>query len=299
VYNFDLVVSWRSTASPTAFMTKDTIEGQSDQWFVTNGVVALGPVDFDRLTSGVAYGRISPTSFVRHRSWKVWRALAEIEGLSTSDRHETVARLAGLSSVAEERAADPRSYPPPPLSSPEAADRNMDSTPPLASVRPAAVDPVGVLGSARDLEDALLLTLSTAVAASKADIGLLHRPRPELGAVVTSYAHGPNAESLLGTRLAEDDPALSAARTGHTILGEPQLGDAGRYIAGRLGPCLGGARGIAMVPVIVFGDLIAMLELGRSLSAFRAREIARVEDVVEALVGRIVVEGWNHDEGSL
>jgi hypothetical protein len=279
-------------------MTKD-FEGLTDQWFVTNGLVALGPVDFDRLTSGLAHGRISPRSFVRHQSWKVWRALSEIEGLSTMDRHETVARLAGMSVVAEERAADPRSYPPPPLSSPDAADLRIDSTPPLSSVRPASVDPIGVLASARDLEDALLLTLSTAVAASKADAGLLHRPRPELGAVVTSYAHGPHAESLLGTRLADDDPSLLAARTGHTIIGEPQPGDAGRYIIGRLSPCLGTVRGIAMVPIIVFGDLVAMLELGRAISAFRAREIGRVEDVVEALVGRVVVQGWTTDDPAL
>jgi hypothetical protein len=276
-------------------MTKD-IEGLTDQWFVTNGVVAHGPVDFDRVAAGVAHGRISPRSFVRHQSWKVWRALAEIEGLSALDRRETVQRLAGISFVAEERAADPRSYPPPPLSSPEAGDLRMDSTPPLSSVRPAAVDPVGVLSSARDLEDALLLTLSTAVAAATADAGLLHRPRPELGAVVTSYAHGPHAEGLLGDRLAEDDPSLLAAKNGYTILGEPQPGDAGRYIAGRLTPCLGTVRGIAMIPVIVFDDLVAMLELGRTTSAFRAREIGRVEDVVEALVGRIVVQGWTVDD---
>jgi hypothetical protein len=35
-----------------------------------------------------------------------------------------------------------------------------------------------------------------------------------------------------------------------------------------------------------------MIELGRSARLFRAREIARVEDVVEALAERIVVAGW-------
>ncbi|HEX4336316.1 MAG TPA: DUF4339 domain-containing protein [Polyangiaceae bacterium] len=267
-----------------------------DQWFVTNGVVALGPVEFDRLATGVARGRIPATSFVRHQSWKVWRELSEIEQLSAVDRLETVRRLGGISTVAEERAADPTSYPPPPLEQTPATTfdtrSRSDSHPPLSAVRPASVDPVGVLTSARDLEDALLLTLSTAIAAAKADAGVLHRERPELGAVVATYAQGPNAETLLGARLSADDPSLVAARQGRTVMGEPHLGDAGRYIAGRFAPCLGSAWGVAMVPAIVFGDLVAIIEVGRASSPFRAREIARIEDVVEALTGRIVVQGW-------
>jgi hypothetical protein len=268
-------------------MIKDIAD--SDQWFVTNGVVAVGPVDFDRVARGVAHGRIASSSFVRHRSWKVWRELREIEALSSADREETVRRLAGISVGAEVRAADPTSRPPPPLVSYRA---HADSQPPLSSVRPASVDPVGVLSSATDLEDALLLSLSTAVAAANADAGLLHCERRELGAVVTSYAHGAATEDLLGARLPADDPSVLAARAGCTVLGEPHLGDVGRYVAGRLSPSLGSVRGVAMVPVVVFGALVAMLELGRTQTPFRAREIARVEDVVEALTARIVVEGW-------
>jgi hypothetical protein len=92
--------------------------------------------------------------------------------------------------------------------------------------------------------------------------------------------------------LLPDDPSLIAARAGRTVMGEPQLGDAGRYIAGRFSPCLGTARGVAMVPAIVFGDLVAIIEVGRASAPFRAREVARIEDVVEALTGRIVVQGW-------
>jgi hypothetical protein len=269
-------------------MIKD-LPDSMDQWFVTNGVVAVGPVDFDRVARGVAHGRIAPGSFVRHRSWKVWRELKEIEALSAADREETVRRLAGISVDAEVRAADPTSRPPPPL---VAYRGTADSQPPLSSVRAASVDPVGVLGSAQDLEDALLLCLSTSVAAANADVGLLHRERRELGAVITSYAQGSSTEALLGSRLPFDDPSVTAARAGCTVLGEPELGEVGRYIAGRLSPCLGPAHGVAMVPVVVFGELVAMIELGRTQTPFRAREVARVEDVVEALTARIVVEGW-------
>ena len=206
-----------------------------------------------------------------------------------------MSRLAGISHVAEERAADPTSYPPPPLNGGDTYEYELEGDsphPPLSSVRAASVDPVGVLSQTRDLEDALMLTLSTAIAAAKADAGVLHRNRPELGAVVTTYAQGLNAETLLGARLTPDDPSLLAARTGRTLIGEPQLGDAGRYIAGRFTPCLGTPRGVAMVPLVVTGNLLAVIEVARAHTAFRAREIARIEDVVETLTARIVVQGW-------
>ena len=47
-----------------------------------------------------------------------------------------------------------------------------------------------------------------------------------------------------------------------------------------------------MVPLVVYGRTVAMFEIGRKEAPFRAREVARVEDVVEALTGRIVVSGW-------
>ena len=47
-----------------------------------------------------------------------------------------------------------------------------------------------------------------------------------------------------------------------------------------------------MVPLYLYGRLRAMVEVGRDARPFRACEIARVEDVVEALAARIVVAGW-------
>lgn len=262
-----------------------------DQWYVTNGIVAVGPVTFDLLTRGLAHGRIPTNSFVRHESWKVWRRLEDIEGLSTVTRMRTVEELSVISLSAEGRASSPYSVPPPPPAEIEPV-RAADDEAPRSTMRPVAVDPVGVLASARDLDDAFLLTLSTAVAASCAHVGLLHRVRPDFGATVVACVQGPGAELLLGERLAADDAALNAADVGHTVIGEPRLGDAGRYIAGRIGRCIPNPRGVAMVPLILHGALVAMVELGRRFRPFRAREIARVEDVVEALAERIVVMGW-------
>lgn len=268
-----------------------TDDGIGDRWYITNGIVVVGPVSFELLTRGVAQGRIPASSYVRHESWKVWRGLEDIEALGVAGRSETVAHLGDISSSAEERASSPHNEAPPPPSREELEAPSSDRAPP-PSVRPPAVDPVGVLHHAGDLGDALLLALSTAVTASAAHVGLVHRVRYDLEATVTACGHGPGAEMLLGERLGSDDPALLAAQSGYTVMGEPQLGEAARYIAGRIARCIPGPRGVAMVPLMLHGRLAAMFEIGRRWRPFRAREVARVEDVVEAAAERALVMGW-------
>jgi hypothetical protein len=268
-------------------------DAPSDRWFVTNGVVAVGPVTFELLLRGVAYGRISTTSFVRHESWQVWRRLDELEGLSAVHRRKTIEDLATASAGAEQRARSPLSEPPPPPSGEELSSRTATGEPAArGSFRPALVDPVGVLSSAAELQEALLLTVSTAVAAASADVGLVHRVRGDLGAAVTVGGHGPGTELLLGERLAPDDPTLRAAESGRTIVSEPIPGEAARYMIGRLARCIPDPETVAMVPLLLYGDLVAMFEIARRGRPLRAHEVARVEDVVEALAERTVVMGW-------
>jgi hypothetical protein len=262
-----------------------------DRWYVTNGVTAVGPVAYELLTRGVTSGRIPAGSFVRHESWKVWRKLEDIEQLSLAKRQEAIQHLAKISAEAEERASSPFNEAPEPPSREELESAPANPRPP--SIRPTAVDPTGVLENATDVEQAMLLALSTAVSAAAAHVGFLHMVRVDLGATCTAFAHGPDAEVLLGERLAPNDPALLAAQAGHTVIGEPRLGEAGRYIAGRMARCLPGPRGVAMVPVMVEGHMAAMIEVGRASRTFRAGEIARVEDVAQALAQRIVSLGWN------
>jgi hypothetical protein len=47
-----------------------------------------------------------------------------------------------------------------------------------------------------------------------------------------------------------------------------------------------------MIPLLVDGVLVAALELAHTARPFKAREIARVEDVMEALAARALVMGW-------
>jgi hypothetical protein len=287
-----LVVFPASDESPLS-STPPSGAPRSDRWFVTNGVVAVGPVSFEMLLRGAAHGRIPSGSFVRHESWQVWRRLDEIESLPTTGREQTVEDLASLSDALESRASNPLySAPPPP---PDIALTIRPTDPPpsgRSTIRPGPVDPVGVLANAYDLGDALLLAVSTAVAAAGADIGLVHRARRDLLSVVTVGGHGPRTERLLGERIAEDDPTLAAARNGYTVVSEPGLGSESRYIVGRMLRCLPDVRGVAMVPLCLYGELFAMIEVGRGGQPFRAREIARVEDVTEVLTERVVLMGW-------
>jgi len=265
--------------------------GAADRWFVTNGIVALGPVSFELVLRGVAYGRIPAGSFIRHQSWQVWRRLEDIENQSSATRRQIVAELAQHSAGAEKRAHSLFSLPPP--SGAELSSRTENVAPATRpSFRPAAVDPVGVLSNVEEFSEALLLTLVTAVTAAAAEFGLVHRVRSDLGAAITVGGHGSGTEHLLGERLAEDDPTLTAARGGHTVLTEPQCGEVGRHLLGRVTRCSSEVKSAAMVPLLVYGDLIALFEVGRKSRPFRAREIGRVEDVVEALAERSVVMGW-------
>lgn len=265
----------------------------SDRWFVTNGVAAVGPVTFELLQRGVAFGRISTTSFVRHESWQVWRRLDELDALSAVHRRKTIEDLANASAGVEQRARSVLSEPPPPPSGEELSSRTVSLEPvQRKSFRPVSVDPVGVLSNAGELQEALLLTVSTAVAACSADVGLVHRVRGDLNAAVTVGGHGPGTELLLGERLAREDPTLLAARGGRTVLSEPIPGDVARYMIGRIERCLQEPASVAMVPLLLYGELVALFELGRRGRPLRAHEVARVEDVVEALAERTVVMGW-------
>lgn len=265
----------------------------SDRWFVTNGVVAVGPVSFELLLRGVAYGRISTSSFVRHESWQVWRRFEELESLSAVHRRKTIEDLASASAGAEQRARSAGSEAPPPPSGEELSSRPMTIEPAArASFRPVSVDPVGVLSHAEELQEALLLTVSTAVTAASADVGLVHRVRGDLDAAVTVGGHGPGSEHLLGERLAREDPTLIAARAGRTVLSEPIPGEVARYVIGRIARCLPEPESVAMVPLLLYGELVAIFEIGRQKRPLRAHEVARVEDVVEALAERTVVMGW-------
>lgn len=263
-----------------------------DQWLLTDGVAAIGPVSFDSVRRLVAERRVSQEALVRHSSWQVWRSADEIAGLSVSHRGETVRNLAEICAGADARAATAESTPPPPPSSQSLRAPSEPERPRRSSVRPVAVDPVGVLTNAHSLSDAMLLCVSTAGATAQADVGLLHRARAEFESLVTMGGHGSGVELLLGEKLESDDPSVTAARQAVTVIAEPEPGPAGRFVLGRLARCIQQTHGAVMIPLVLRGELLAMFEFGRRDRAFFIREVARMEEVIEALAERIVLTGW-------
>jgi hypothetical protein len=146
------------------------------------------------------------------------------------------------------------------------------------------------MASVDDRDALLMLALSTATATATAQSGLLIGMGSKGPLVFCTLGDG--CERLLGRPLGLDDPSLLAAERGVVMVGEPETGDATSVIAERLAGVGSPPRGVAMVPLVVDGSLVAAVELARTWRPFRACEIARVEEVLEALAARAVVMGW-------
>jgi hypothetical protein len=60
---------------------------KSDQWYVSNGVRAVGPVKLDLIARGVSAGMVPCNAYVRHESWRVWCPLSDlVEVVATGSR---------------------------------------------------------------------------------------------------------------------------------------------------------------------------------------------------------------------
>jgi hypothetical protein len=256
-----------------------------DRWFATDGVSSLGPLSFDALVRSVAHAEISEACLVRHACWNTWQPMDEVRTLSEAGRHERVGWLAEASVYADLGPTGSQSRPicrPP---------EPVGSRPPAhPSVRPAAIDPAGVMASVDDRDALLMLALSTATATATAQAGLLIGIGSRGPLVFCTLGSG--CERLLGKPLAPTDPSLVAAERGVVVVGEPETGHTTSVIASRLTGNRTTPRGVAMVPLVVDGTLVVAVELARAWRSFRACEIARVEEVLEALAARAVVMGW-------
>src|SRR6188768_4550610 len=124
-------------------------------------------------------------------------------------------------------------------------DRRVDEAlPEPSSLRESAE----AVAQAADAGEALLIALHAAAQATSATVGLAHRIREPLLLPTTSCAYGASSERL-GEVLPWFDPAVALA-------------------------------GLAVLPIMVGGELCAMLELGRSDHPFRSSDSAELSEFV-------------------
>jgi len=138
--------------------------------------------------------------------------------------------------------------------------------------------------SARDEREVLFMLLHGAINATRATRGLVHRLRPPIDFLVTSYAHG-GLEGSLGQVVHAEDPAYKLARIGQRLCGSPGDGLAERLVATRLGD--EHLAGVVMAPVPFGMELPPMLELARDDRRFRAADVDELSKLSTLAIARL------------
>ncbi len=227
------------------FNREKSAPSASPEWLVFNRGVTVGPVGTDLLLRGVLHGRVPGSSWVRQTGWHDWRELGQIREVSALTR--TLER------------------------------RFDDATLHAATLR----DGADAVAQASDAGEALLIALHAAAQATSATVGLAHRVRAPLLLPTTSCLFEAAPERL-GEVLAWHDPAFALARGGRGQVSSAvgQRGSVEQALAARLSP--GAALcGVAMQPILIEGELHAMLELGRSDHPFRRSDSQALADFAE------------------
>jgi hypothetical protein len=231
--------------SPSGERDARSAPKSAPEWLVSNGSVTVGPVRTDLLLRGVIHGRVPSSAWVRQTGWQNWRELGKIREVSA------------LSRVLDRRVDEPALEP---WSLKESAE---------------------AVAQAADAGEALLLALHAAAQATSATVGLAHRVREPLLLPTTSCVFEAPIERL-GQVLPWFDPAFVLARSGRASLlpGSGEPGALQQVVSTRLStgrPLVG----LAVLPIMVNGELCAMLELGRSDHPFRASDSAELAEFVE------------------
>ena len=217
----------------------------SPEWLVSNGSVTVGPVRTDLLLRGVMHGRVPNNSWVRQPGWQHWREVGKIREVSALRR---------------------------------VLDREFDEPQPRPSTLRESAE---LVAQASDVGEALLIALHAAAHATSATVGLAHRVREPLLLPTTSCIFEADS-GRLGEVLPWFDPAFALARAGRVrlLLGSGATGCVERALCSRLSPNWELA-GLAVLPIMVNGELRAMLELGRSDHPFRNSDAAELSDFAQ------------------
>lgn len=137
----------------------------------------------------------------------------------------------------------------------------------------------GTVARLRDEELLFHTVTRLCQALTGAESAMLHY-RGRLGrALFTRVVTGPISNARLGYPLSEFDLVLQAARQGIPVQGPP-YGPVENELSKRFETNHGGApAAVAMIPILVAGELTAMIELSRQGYAFRCNDLKHAERI--------------------
>lgn len=221
-------------------------------WYVTNGDRVVGPLHTNVLLRGIAEGRVDRECYVAQHDWSNWREQNYIREIRALRRWQYSQRVCpDIEPV--QRAL---------------GGRRVDTSP---------------LTDARDREELFSRALTIAVRSTKANVGVLHQPRPPFVGLVTSWAFGPGMGLNLGEVIPWHDEARAKVNLDEAVLGQPDRDGWARASARRLCTSIAGrVAGVALVP-IDFGGLRGLLELGRYDHPFRQSDVRVLEQLRDTL----------------
>lgn len=229
---------------------------EQPNWYVTNGIKIVGPVDTRLLLRGIDVGKVTRHCHVAQHSWPSWREQSHIREIRALRRWQHSRTLVpGIEPVKQ-------------------------------ALRRPHLD-ASVLERVRSEEGALGRALELAIRATKASVALLHQPKPPHIGLVTSFARGPGMGVNLGEVVPWHDEARVIASQDRALLGTPETELWARASARRLSTRIHRrVTGVALVP-IRFGDIRGLLELGRYDHTFRQSDLLVLEDLGSSLEAQL------------
>jgi hypothetical protein len=225
-------------------------------WYVTNGQAVVGPVNTRLLLRGISAGRVERQCYVAQYSWSNWREQNYIREIRSLRRWQHSQKtVPGIEPIQQ-------------------------------ALRPQRVDE-SVLERVGDEDRVLSRALELAMQTTKANVGIMHQPKPPHIGLVTSFAHGPGMGINLGEVVPWHDDARVVASSDRAQLGTPEHDAWARSSARRLSNRINRrVSGVALVS-ISFGNCRGLLELGRYDHTFRQSDINVLEDLSRAIVLRL------------
>jgi hypothetical protein len=136
----------------------------------------------------------------------------------------------------------------------------------------------GTVARLRDEELLFHTVVRLCQALTGAESAMFHYRGRHGRALFTRVVTGSVSNARLGYPLSEFDLVLQSARQGIPVQGPP-YGPVENDLSKRFESSSGGVGAVAMIPILVAGELTAMIELSRPGYAFRCNDLKRAERI--------------------